>query len=171
MMADSQNMLSRAPVYDVLVVGAGIAGCAIATAFARQGRQVLVVERSLREPDRIVGELLQPGDVASLSQLGLGHCLSGIEAAPVEGYQLFWKDEQATFWFCPLPAKGKHDEKPVGRSFHHGKFVASLRRAVDSEPNATLLEATALEILRDEMTGAVIGAKCALDGHLPEEVS
>jgi len=45
---------------DVLVVGAGVAGCAIAVAFAKQGRRVVVIERSLRQPDRIVGELLQP---------------------------------------------------------------------------------------------------------------
>ena len=50
--------------YDIIVVGAGIAGSAAATTFARQGRKVLLLERKLREPDRIVGELLQPGGVA-----------------------------------------------------------------------------------------------------------
>ena len=29
----------------------------------RDGRRVLLLERDLREPDRIVGELLQPGGV------------------------------------------------------------------------------------------------------------
>lgn len=40
----------------------------------------------MSEPDRIVGELLQPGGVAALNQLGLGHVLEGIDATPVEGY-------------------------------------------------------------------------------------
>jgi squalene monooxygenase len=151
--------LQKRATYDVLVVGAGIAGCAIATAFARQGRRVLVVERSLQEPDRIVGELLQPGGVAALSQLGLDHCLEGIEATPVEGYHLYWKDQQAAFWFCPLPAGSKED-RPAGRSFHHGRFVAKLRAAIACEPNVKLVEATVFELLRDGTTGAVVGALC-----------
>jgi squalene monooxygenase len=44
------------------------------------------LERDLSEPDRIVGELLQPGGVAALTELGLGGCLEGIDATPVEGY-------------------------------------------------------------------------------------
>ncbi|KAK4150807.1 squalene epoxidase-domain-containing protein [Chaetomidium leptoderma] len=163
-----------APNFDVLVIGAGVAGCAIAVAFAKQGRRILVVERSLREPDRIIGELLQPGGVGALSKLGLAHCLSGIDATPVAGYHLFWKHEQATFWFCPLPVppattSTKPFGKPAGHSFHHGKFVASLRSAVGNTPNITLLEATALEILRDGMTGAVVGAVCSRNGGSPEK--
>ena len=56
---------------DIVVVGAGIAGCALAVAFGNQGRSVILLERSLKEPDRIVGELLQPGGVAALEKLGL----------------------------------------------------------------------------------------------------
>lgn len=64
---------------DVVVVGAGILGCAIATTFARQGRSVILLEKSLKEPDRIVGELLQPGGVAALEKLGLrGACKTGL---------------------------------------------------------------------------------------------
>ena len=60
---------------DIVIVGAGILGCAAAVAFARQGRSVILLERSLKEPDRIVGELLQPGGVRALEQLGLrGRC-------------------------------------------------------------------------------------------------
>jgi len=56
---------------EVVVVGAGIAGSALAHALGKQGRRVVLVERDLREPNRIVGELLQPGGVAALRQLGL----------------------------------------------------------------------------------------------------
>lgn len=58
--------------YDVVIVGAGILGCALASAFGKQGRHVLLLERDLSEPDRIVGELLQPGGVSALEKLGLG---------------------------------------------------------------------------------------------------
>ena len=56
---------------DVVIVGAGIAGCALAVALGKQERSVVLLERSLKEPDRIVGELLQPGGVAALRKLGL----------------------------------------------------------------------------------------------------
>lgn len=52
------------------------------------------MERDLSEPDRIVGELLQPGGVAALTELGLGGCLEGIDATPVEGYCVVSGDRQ-----------------------------------------------------------------------------
>lgn len=43
---------------DVVIIGAGILGYALAVALGRQGRGVILLESSLKEPDRIVGELL-----------------------------------------------------------------------------------------------------------------
>ena len=37
----------------------------------QEGRRVQVIERDLSEPDRIVGELLQPGGYLKLIELGL----------------------------------------------------------------------------------------------------
>lgn len=37
----------------------------------QEGRHVKVIERDLTEPDRIVGELLQPGGFLKLQELGL----------------------------------------------------------------------------------------------------
>jgi len=56
---------------DIVIVGAGIVGCAAAVAFGKQGRSVILLEKSLKEPDRIVGELLQPGGVNALEKLGM----------------------------------------------------------------------------------------------------
>jgi squalene monooxygenase len=57
--------------YDLIVVGAGVVGCAAAKAFAEDGRKVLLLERDLKEPDRIVGELMQPGGMNALKELGM----------------------------------------------------------------------------------------------------
>ena len=57
--------------YDIIVVGAGVVGCAAARAFGNDGRKVLLVERDMNQPDRIVGELLQPGGVNALRKLGM----------------------------------------------------------------------------------------------------
>jgi squalene monooxygenase len=56
---------------DVVIIGAGIVGCAAAVAFGKQGRSVILLEKSMKEPDRIVGELLQPGGVKALEKLGM----------------------------------------------------------------------------------------------------
>lgn len=55
----------------MIIVGAGVLGSAMAVALARDGRRVTVVERDMKEPDRIVGELLQPGGHRALKELGL----------------------------------------------------------------------------------------------------
>lgn len=162
-------MADKAQVgYDVLIVGAGVVGCAAAKAFADQGRQVLILERNLAQPDRIVGELLQPGGVAALEQLGLGDCVRGIDAAPVVGYHMFWRDDQeVSFWFCAPPTgsvdgrqRGPPRGKPRGTSFHHGRFVEKLRQRIAGEENIRLVEGNVTEILRDGNSGAAIGVKC-----------
>lgn len=56
----------------MVVVGSGILGSAIAAVLSKDGRKVVTVERDNSEPDRIVGELLQPGGYAALTKLGLG---------------------------------------------------------------------------------------------------
>ena len=70
---------------DVVVVGAGIMGCAVAVAMGKQGRSVLLLEKSLKEPDRIVGELLQPGGVSALEKLGLRRTYAGRRCAGISG--------------------------------------------------------------------------------------
>ena len=52
-------------------MGSGILGSAIAAVLSQDGRKVIAVERDVSEPDRIVGELLQPGGYAALTKLGL----------------------------------------------------------------------------------------------------
>src|SRR5277367_180753 len=79
---------------DVVIVGAGILGSALAVALADQGRSVILLERSLKEPDRIVGELLQPGGVEALEKLGLRYCLEEIDAVRVKGYGVIYYGDQ-----------------------------------------------------------------------------
>ncbi|RHZ87496.1 hypothetical protein Glove_34g117 [Diversispora epigaea] len=124
---ESNNfVMSENLEYDLIVIGAGIVGCATAFTFGNQGRKVLLIERDMSEPDRIVGELLQPGGVIVLEKLGLKDCLENIDSIPCYGYGVFYKNECV---HVPYP-KIKNNISYQGRSFHHGRFVMNLRRAV-----------------------------------------
>ena len=128
-------------VYDAVVVGAGIAGSAVAYQLAKtQERKVLVVERDLSEPDRIVGELLQPGGVRALKELGLLHTVDEIDAQKVYGYAIFRDNKQTCIKYAE--EQEEQEEKVAGRSFHNGRFVQRLREAAGSCSNVTLVEGT-----------------------------
>ena len=50
--------------YDLIVIGGGLAGAALARAMAAGGARVLVLERELRFRDRVRGEGMHPWGVA-----------------------------------------------------------------------------------------------------------
>lgn len=50
--------------HDVVVVGAGIGGAALATVLARNGIDVLVLERQTAYRDKVRGEWMAPWGVA-----------------------------------------------------------------------------------------------------------
>eukprot|EP01117_Protostelium_nocturnum_P004744 TRINITY_DN1720_c0_g1_i1.p1 TRINITY_DN1720_c0_g1~~TRINITY_DN1720_c0_g1_i1.p1 ORF type:complete len:480 (+),score=163.78 TRINITY_DN1720_c0_g1_i1:99-1538(+) len=137
--------------FDAIIIGAGIAGSALAHALGTQGRNVLLIERSLKEPDRIVGELLQPGGVLRLKELGIENCLEGIDAADVFGYSVILNEEDRKDTIL-LPYPRWKEEKVIGRSFHHGRFVMKLRNAAKSAPNVKVVEGTARNLIEEEET-------------------
>ncbi|KAF9113659.1 Squalene epoxidase [Mortierella sp. AM989] len=143
--------------FDIIVVGAGVLGSAFATTFAKQGKRILLLERDLNEPDRIVGELLQPGGYKALKELGLEECLEGIDAIPTYGYGVIRGAEHVHIPYLTDATTGKQDQ---GRSFHHGRFIQKLRTAASQTPNVTIVEATVNETIHDEQGVRVIGITC-----------
>ena len=65
------------PQADVVIVGAGIAGSALATVLARAGTSVLVLERATEYRDRVRGEWLAPWGVIEARRTGLYDVLLG----------------------------------------------------------------------------------------------
>ena len=59
------------PSYDVIIIGGGIAGCALATTLARSGLAVGLLERDPEPVDRVRGEFMAPWGVIELKRLGL----------------------------------------------------------------------------------------------------
>ncbi|WFD41887.1 squalene monooxygenase [Malassezia psittaci] len=154
--------------YDVVIVGAGVVGAPLAAGLGRAGRRVLLLERDLSEPDRIVGELLQPGGVRALQLLGMEKALEGIDAIPVEGYAIFMdKDESIKIDYPSqpeLPARyGRSD--PLGndlhyegRSFHYGRFIMALRQLAINTQNVDVVQATAQDLIHGS-DGGIIGVR------------
>jgi len=140
------------PHFDVVIVGAGIAGPALAHRLSTLPRakkcRIALLERSLAEPDRIVGELLQPAGITALRQLGLEKCLEGLDAISSRGYCVLHDGRSV---HIPYP------DGYEGRSFHHGRFVMSLRAAANRAENVELIEATVTELI--EQGNRVVGVK------------
>ncbi|KAB5511904.1 hypothetical protein DKX38_028932 [Salix brachista] len=111
---------------DVIIVGAGVAGSALAYALAKDGWRVHVIERDLTEPDRIVGEFLHAGGCIKLAELGLEDCLDGSDSQTVFSFAAVHKDGKRSAISYPSNASG--------RGFHYGRFVQKLREKAASLP-------------------------------------
>ncbi|XP_028986350.1 squalene monooxygenase [Betta splendens] len=143
-----------APEPDVVIVGAGVLGSAMAVVLARDGRRVTLVERDMKEPDRIVGELLQPGGYKALKELGLEGTVEGLDAHLVKGYVIHDMENRAE---VEIPYPQEDGSVQCGQAFHHGRFIMGLRRAALAEPNITLLEGSVTSLLEED--GCVTGVQ------------
>ncbi|KAM7529888.1 hypothetical protein LguiB_033298 [Lonicera macranthoides] len=147
---------------DVIIVGAGVAGAAFAHTLGKEGRRVHVNERDLTEPDRIVGELLQPGGYLKLIELGLEDCVEEIDAQRVLGYALF-KDGKKTQLSYPLE---KFHLDVAGRSFHNGRFIQRMREKAATLPNVCLEQGTVISLLKENGTIKGVQYKTKTDQEL-----
>jgi len=146
----------------------------------------------MREPDRIVGELLQPGGVAALQKLGLAQCLEGMDGIDTLGYVVIKSKDESVLLKYPKregddlvveklqesdsddtksegsvdPGNGRH----WGRSFHHGRFIMNLRKAAQQEKLVTIVEATANSLVTGK-DDAIVGVSCTVKGEPDETAS
>ncbi|KAJ4833976.1 hypothetical protein Tsubulata_027450 [Turnera subulata] len=131
---------------DVIIVGAGIAGSALAYALGKDGWRVHVIERDLTEPQRMAGEFLQPGGYLKLIELDLQDCVNGITDS----------QEMTGVVFCmggrslklPFPLQN-YPSDVYGRSFHHGCFIQKLRKKAASLSNVRFEEGTVTSLVKE----------------------
>ncbi|XP_051132629.1 squalene monooxygenase SE1-like isoform X2 [Andrographis paniculata] len=131
---------------DVIVVGAGVAGAALAYALGKDGREVHIIERDLTEPDRFVGELLHPGGYLRLTELGLQDCLEDIDAQQVLGFA-FYKDGKNVKIPYPLD---NFPSDVSGRSFHNGRFIQNMRHKASTLPNVRLEQGAVTSLVSEK---------------------
>lgn len=162
---------------DVVIIGSGILGSALGATLAKDGRKVCIIERDLSEPDRIVGELLQPGGRIALDKLGLQEAVEGIDSHTIKGYILHDTLSNSQVEVSYPRDRDAIDETPdrqniygssvdppdvinglsSGRAFHHGRFVMGLRREAQKQDNVTYLEGNASSLIEDD--GKVVGVR------------
>ena len=127
--------------FDICIIGAGMAGATIAAYLAPKGIKVALIDHCYKEKKRIVGELLQPGAVLSLEQMGLRHLLEGFDAQPVDGYALVQGDEKTTI---PYP------HNYTGMGLHNGRFLQKIRGSALHNESVTQIHGKALQLLENE---------------------
>jgi squalene monooxygenase len=127
--------------FDICIIGAGMAGATIAAYLAPKGVKIALIDHCYKEKKRIVGELLQPGAVLSLEQMGLGSLLEGFDAQPVDGYSLLQGDEKITI---PYPDHYK------GMGLHNGRFLQKIRASALTNESVTQIHGKALQLLENE---------------------
>ncbi|KAF2321238.1 hypothetical protein GH714_036163 [Hevea brasiliensis] len=140
----SEQVICQSENSDIIIVGAGVAGSALAYTLGKDGRRVHVTERDPSLPDRTVGELLQPGGHLKLIELGLEDCVEDIDAQQVLGYALH-KNGTTTKLSYPLQ---RFDLDVAGRSSHNGRFIKDAVR---------LEEGTVTSLL--EVKGTITGVQ------------
>jgi menaquinone-9 beta-reductase len=71
------------PPFDIVTIGGGLAGSALAASMAKRGARVLVLEKELRFKDRVRGEYIATWGVAEASELGIETQLFNTCAMPL----------------------------------------------------------------------------------------
>jgi len=144
---------------DVLIVGAGIAGATLAANLAKTGKNIVVVERDLSERDVIIGELLQPGGVQKLQEMGLTSLINHIDAQPVYGYDIIYEDRD---YLIPYPNK---NGEPCGFGFRNGAFLQNIRKHILTQRNIRVIEGSVTRLIEegDTIAGVSYKRKLAAD--------
>lgn len=154
-----------AETFDVIVVGGGPGGSTVATALARAGRRVLVLERE-KFPRFHVGESLLPFNLPIFEELGVA------EKIRAAGYQkkhgaYFWNEE--TGGVRPVDfARGLDDRHPFAYHVKRADFDDLLLRHAEESGAQVREETPVSRVLFEE--GRAVGVVARRPGGGEEEI-
>jgi len=151
--------------YDLIIVGGGIGGSALATVMARAGRSVLLLEQSEVFEDRVRGEWIAPWGVAEVQRLGLYDLLMSAGGHHITRHVTY--DETLTpaaAEASTLPLSIFREGIPGPLCLGHPRHCQTLFDAAGAAGAVTLREVRVLEV----QAGASPGATYEQDGQRRE---
>lgn len=77
-------------IYDVAVLGAGIAGSSVAKSLADKGWDTLLIDRQLFPRHKVCGEFLSPESLCTLNQLGLRESIDSLHPSLINRTRLIY---------------------------------------------------------------------------------
>ena len=159
--ADSVSPEVPADRYDVVIVGAGLAGCAVAQALSRadqrRRRSILLVDLHREVSPRFSGEFIHPRGAQVLDDLGFYNRLIAAGAVDVDGFVVLEhaaEEAPVMLDYASLPG-----ERPRGISVHHKTLVKVLRQTVREREQVDLCAPWRVIELRredDRVVGVVL---------------
>ncbi len=148
--------------FDVIVAGAGLAGCAVARLFALRGARVALVERRA-DPDAykvVCTHTIQPSAVPAIERLGLARPMEAAGAARVR--PAAWTPHGGWLRF---PA-----DAPLGYGLSRRRLDPMLRELAISTPGVELILGHAVVGLRRD-SDRVGGVEIASPGGKPQTIT
>ncbi len=131
---------------EVLVIGAGISGIALAVGLHQKGIRVLLVERDLTVRDRFKGEFLQPYTVSVLRELGLCDVFENAEAVKIRELRFRDLSTQADTLI-------RYPDSTYAYSIPHRSMLEGLREKARAVLGGRFIEGAVLEPLGLESSG------------------
>lgn len=93
-------------VYDVAVIGAGIAGSSLAKSLADRGLDTILLDRKSFPRHKVCGEFMSPESLATLREMGLDSVVSELGPVSIERVHLHFEFGDAIDIPLPGPAWG-----------------------------------------------------------------
>jgi len=129
---------------DIVVVGAGPAGCAVARAYALAGQRVVLLEAEEqgKSRKRFAGEWLHPQGVDALKKLGFD-AITAMQGRPQgRGFVVYPGHGES-------PVKLDYVDGQRGLAFHHGDLVDEMRQVVAQTEGVTFRQGVRVATVDD----------------------
>jgi flavin-dependent dehydrogenase len=154
----------RAGAADVVVVGAGPAGSAVAILLAERGLAVTLLDKAVFPRPKICGEYLSPEAARVLDRLGVLKAVDGAGAQPLHGMRITAPDGTVLEGAYPTggPWRGYRDHALAIRREAFDRILLERARALPVDVREGH-RVTGLVRERDAASGAVVGVQ-AEDG-------
>ncbi|MFZ0889114.1 MAG: NAD(P)/FAD-dependent oxidoreductase [Candidatus Binataceae bacterium] len=132
-------------IWDLVVVGGGPAGLAVAIVAAEQGLSAVVIERHDFPPDKACGEGVLPPGVKALARLGVAGRFDHTTSFPFAGIRFIQEDGSSAESLMPTNGLGIRRTVLVQALAHRAEELGALLRhrccvhSVDTEPHEAVI--------------------------------